>query len=425
MKKIPTIFTILLLSLMALAVQAQERMNADSLYFVARQYAIDGDYEQSVEISERILEEYPGYYDVRILLARTYAWQNKYEDAIPTVLQVLDEDQKNYDALNALTDFYFWNGDNRASLQTVNKALEYYPEDSKLLVKKAKIQLADNQTDEARETIAALEELDPENESLPLLKKGAGLAYSNMVRLEHYYDTFDKPYNRNWHMSSVAYGRKIKGGDYFARVYWGDLVGDGESLYSDDVGMQFALECYPRIDDYNSMYAAYAYSPDALFPKHRLGLEYYHVFRNRIEISGGYRYMNFSEGLAEAVNVHIATGSIAKYYRKIWVSLRPYIVFDQDETSYIFRLSGRYYLPQEESYLGLTLGTGVSPDNPYFYTGVETIPNLQSFRLEAEWRQKVARYLLFEIQGGFENAEYQNNARRNQLSIRTAIQFMF
>lgn len=425
MKNCQPIILFVVLLLTAWGGQAQESMNADSLYFVARQYAVDGEYEKSIEISEQILEVYPAYYDVRILMGRTYAWQNKYEQAIPLVLQVLNEDPKNYDALNALADFYFWNGDNRASLQTLNKAIEMNPEDASLLVKKAKVELADNQTDEARATIEALEEIDPNNESLALLKKGTGLSYTNLFRLEHYYDTFDEPYDRNWHMSSVAYGRRINGGDYFARVYWGDMVGAGESLYSDNVGMQFELECYPRIDDYNSMYAAYAYSPDELFPQHRLGLEYYHVFHSRIELSGGYRYLNFNKGLSEAIHVHIATGSIAKYYRSFWFALRPFIVFGEDDTSYIFRLSGRYYLPKEESYLGLTLGTGVSPDNPYFYTGGETIPNLQSFRVEAEWKQKLARHFLFELQGAYENAEYQKSMRRGQFSIRTAIQFQF
>ncbi|WP_163709231.1 YaiO family outer membrane beta-barrel protein [Mangrovibacterium lignilyticum] len=425
MKKLSLLFLFLLFGILPFSAFAQEKMKADSLYYVARQYSIDGKYDESIQLSEKILEQYPAYYDVRILMARTYAWQNDYESAVKNISQVIEEDPRNYDAYNALVDFYFWSGDNRASLATVDRALEYYPEDANLLTKKAKVQLADDNVSDARHTIDQLEELDPENESLSILKKGAGLLYSNIVRLEHYYDTFNKPYERNWHMSSVGYGRRTSFGDYYAKVYVGDMIQDGESLYSDGVGKQFALECYPKIDDYNSMYVNYAWSPDAIFPQHRAGLEYYHVFRNRIELSAGYRFMNYSKDLPENVNVHIITGSLAKYMGKFWLSFRPYFVFSESESSDVFLLTGRYYLPKDESYLGLMLGTGVSPDNPYFYTSGEAIPDLQSWRVEMEWKQKLSSFLLFELQGGYENAEYTVGERRNQLSLRTSISILF
>jgi len=404
---------------------SQEKMNGDSLFFVARQYSVDGKYDEAIRLSEKILEVYPEYYDVRILMARTYAWQNDYENAVKNISQVLEQDPKNYDALNALVDFYFWSGDNRASLTTVDRALVFYPEDASLLVKKAKVQLADNDVKSSRLTIDQLEEIDPENESLPVLKKGAGIRAGNAIRLEHYYDTFNKPYDRKWHMSSLGYGRRTSYGDYYAKVYVGDLIGDGEKLYSDGVGKQFSLECYPKFDDYNSMYVNYAWSPDAVFPKHRAGLEYFHVFRNHFELSGGYRYYNFSKGLSSPVNVNILTGSVGRYMGKYWLSFRPYVVFQDSETSYIFLLNGRYYLPQEESYLGLILSSGVSPDNPFFYTSGEKIPDLQSWRVEAEWKQKLNRFLLFELQAGYENAEYTVGERRTQFSLRSAISFLF
>jgi len=414
-----------LLVLVAANLSAQDDINADSLYVVAKQYSIDGKYDEAIRLSEQILETYPEYYDVRVLLARTYAWQNNFDEAVTNISQVLAQDAKNYDALNALTDFYFWGGDNRASLTTVDRALVYYPDDETLLAKKAKILLAEGNEKEARLVVRQLEEIDPANDELSVLKKSAEISHPNAIRLEHYFDTFSEPYRRNWHMSSIGYGRRTSYGDYYAKVYWGDLVGDGEKLYSQGVGKQVALEMYPKINEFNSLFVNYSWSPDNVFPQHRAGLEYYHVFQNRVEVSGGYRFLSFAEGLPKRVNVNIATGSLAKYINKFWVSFRPYIVFNETETSYIFFVTGRYYLPKEESYLGLTLGTGVSPDNPYFYTNEEKIPDLQSWRIEAEWKQKIGNAFLLELQGGYENAEYKANERRDQFTFRTSISWLF
>ena len=425
MKRYLLLVFMVMLTCSSVFAQTEEPMNADSLYFVARQYSIDGNYDESIRLSEDILEKYPAYWDVRILLARTYAWQNDFEAAVKNISQVLEQDPKHYDALDALIDFYFWSGDNQASLNTVDQALFYYPDDLNFLVKKAKIQLAYNQETEARQTISLLEELDPKNESLPLLKKGAGLHYSNMIRLEHYLDRYNQPYKRRWHMSSLAYGRRTNAGDYYAKVYVGDLIGEGEKLYSDGVGKQFSLECYPKIDRYNSMYVNYAWSPDALFPRHRIGLEYYRNFHNHVEISLGYRYMNFPVENSDDVNVHIATGSLARYLGKFRVSFRPYIVFSDSTTSYTWQINGRFYLPQEDSYLGVVLSTGVTPDDPYFYTSGQSIPDLNSWRVEMEWKQKLAAFLMLELQGGYENAEYTQGSRRDQFSLRTSVSFLF
>ncbi|WP_372776239.1 YaiO family outer membrane beta-barrel protein [Mangrovibacterium sp.] len=404
---------------------AQKSMNADSLYFVARQYAIDGQYNEAIQLSEKILAQYPSYWDVRILMARTYAWQRQFEPAVANVSEVLAKDPKNYDAYSALIDFYFWKGDNQSSIATIDQALMYFPDDALLLIKKAKVQMAISNLREARKTIDQIEEIDHRNESLPLLKKGAGHSHSNILRMEHYYDTFSNPYDRKWHMSSVGYGRRTSVGDYYAKVYLGDLIGDGESLYSGGVGKQFAIECYPKIDENNSMFVNYSWSPDAVFPNHRVGLEYYHVFQSKIELSGGYRYLNFSEGLTEPMNVQIATGSIGWYFSKYWLSFRPYFVFRDLGNSSVYMLTGRYYLPREESYLGLNLGAGISPDSPYFYTEGESIPDLKSWRVELEWKQKISNWLLFELQGGYENGEFSQGVTQDKYSARTSISILF
>lgn len=405
--------------------QEEIRFNADSLFLVARQKSMDGNYQEAIELTQKILEAYPGYTDARILMARSYAWQKDYPAARETVQPVLGSDPKNYEANSALVDFYLWDDNLKSALNQVNEALSFFPDDVPLLTKKARIQTADSDFKAARQTLGTLEALDPELEDLEQLKKAAGADYQHIIRLEHYFDTFDDPYKRRWHMSSLGYGRRTTFGDFYAKVYWGDMVESGESLFSDQVSTQYALEFYPKIDERNYMFLNYAWSGDDYFPQNRFGIEYWHVFKYEIEASLGYRFMNFPQLGADDLNIHIYTGSLAKYLGKFWFSFRPYFIYDGTDTSSRYMLSARNYLKKDESYLELVLGTGISPDNPYFYTSGQAIPDLSSWRVELEWKQKISNFLLFEIEGGYENAEYQHNQRRDQFSIRTALSFLF
>lgn len=403
--------------------QDEKPFNADSLFVVARQQAMDGQYAGAIEKSQQILSVYPDYVEVRLLLARIYAWQKEFEPARENIQLILDKEPVHYEANSTLVDFYFWEDNREAALKQVEQALVYYPEDLPLLTQKARILLSDKDYRKAQQVINTLEKLDAEPETLDQLKKAAGLDYSHIVRLEHYFDGFDDPYKRRWHMSSLGYGYHSVWGDFYGKVYVGDMVGSGESLFSDGVSAQYALELYPKIDEKNYMFLNYSWSDGDNFPQNRAGIEFYHVFKYDIEASLGYRYLNFPD--AEDQHIHIYTGSLGKYLRRYWISFRPFIIYDGTDISSRYMLSVRNYLNKEDSYVELVLGTGISPDNPYFYTSGETIPNLSSWRMELEWKQKISDFLIFELEGGYENAEYQNNKRRNQFSVRTAFSFLF
>ncbi|WP_423128972.1 YaiO family outer membrane beta-barrel protein [Gaoshiqia sp. Z1-71] len=405
--------------------QLEKPFNADSVFMVARQLSIDGKYSEAINLAEQLLAAHPEYTDARILVARTYAWQKKYEPAGENISKVLNESPAYYDAHDARIDILYWSGRYEAGLDAIDEALKIYPDDVNFLIKKAKIQIAGEDYTEARTTIQTIKKLAPEEEALGALTKAVRFNYSNIIRLEHYFDMFDSPYRRRWHMSSLGYGGRTAYGDFYLKVYTADMVMPGEKLFSNAVAYQYALEAYPKFDENNYMFVNYAYSENAFFPRRRLGVEYFYTFGSRFEISAGYRFMDFTIPEPDDLHVNIFTGSIAKYLGSYYASFRPYISYDGENTTYNYLLSGRRYLNKEESYLELVLGTGVSPDNPYFYTSGEEIPQLDSWRVELEWKQKISHFLLFEIEGGYENAEYRKGSRRDQFIFRTALSFLF
>ena len=406
--------------------QGEESYNADSLLLVARELAFDGQYVESIDISEKIIADYPDYTDVRMLLARTYAWSGNYNEAQKHVSIVLEKNPYDYDANNAALDFYLWDEDYDSATSVANRLLNYYPNDADILTKKIRVYIAENNNNDALATLKVLEEADPNSESLEELKNAIpGVEKKNIIRLEHYHDRFNEPFSRRWHMSSVGYGRRTSHGVFYGKVYWGDMIGTGESLFSNSVSTQYSLELYPEINEFNYFFLNYSFSNDNFFPRTRLGFEYYHGFKNKFEISLGYRYLDFLLTGGNHLNINIYTGSLSKYLGKYWISARPYIVDNGTDLSYKYMLSIRRSLKKEESYLEMVLGTGVSPDNPLFYTSGQNIPQLGSWRVELEWKQKVVNSFIFEIEGAYENAEYSKDVRRDQYSIRTSLSFLF
>lgn len=109
------------------------------------------------------------------------------------------------------------------------------------------------------------------------------------------------------------------------------------------------------------MYVNYGFSQSYLFPKNRLGLEWYQNFPHAFEGSLGLRLLFFNSS-----PVDIYTATFGKYLGNYWMSLRAFVTPDSDGTSVSGLLLVRRYFSDPEDYLGLRLGYGVSPDDNFY-----------------------------------------------------------
>ncbi|MFV0554362.1 MAG: YaiO family outer membrane beta-barrel protein [Mangrovibacterium sp.] len=405
-------------------------INSDSLFIVARTKAANSDFMGARQLANEVLETFPNYTDAQILIARTYAWEEKYDLAHKELDKVLVAESKNYDAIALKTDLYFWEGQYHNCLDAINKALDTYAKDIPLLTKKFKVQVAMKDSRAADETLKLLETLDPENKSIKDEKKKISLSkpYHNIIRVEYDYETFSTPWKRMWTMTGLSYGRHTdKYGDYYANLFMGDLILPGEA-FGEDLGYQLELECYPKIDDQNSLFLAYAYSPSTVFSTHRLGAEYYRSFPDILEASIGYRFMNFSNTEENPVDVNIFTASVAKYLGNYWLSFRPYGIWvsNEEQLKATYQLIGRRYLERPESFIGLTLGYGISsPDDNFFQNNAGAVPLYQTFNAQAQCKYKISQTLLVDSYLGYENAEYEAGLHRGQITFRIAVSCLF
>ncbi len=393
-------------------------INVDSIFIQANKLAQKKDYVVARKKAEHILKLVPSYTDANILIARTYAWSGDYD----TALKELSNISETYEAISLKAEIYFWNKQYTSCLETLNNALLSYPKDIPLLTQKFKVQSALKDNASAKETLLQIETLSPNNEMVATEKKKIALnsPYQQIIKVRYDYETFTEPWKRMWTLTGFSYGRRTeKHGDYYANIFMGDLILPGES-YGKDLGLQFELECYPKIDELNSLFLAYAYSPSSIFSTHRIGAEYYRSFPDIIDVSLGYRYMNFSNDVETPVNVNVFTASVNKYLGDYWLSFRPYavLVSNVDKINSSYQLIGRKYLERPESFIGLTLGYGVSsPDDSFFQNNAGRIPLFKTYTAQTQFKYRLTPHIILDSLLGYENAAYEEGKNRGQLNF--------
>lgn len=283
----------------------------------ARHLAFSGQHDKARQVCKALLsKEYNT--DVAILLARAYAWDAMTDSTRIILNEVLVHSPENSDALDAYADAEYW-------AKNYEKAIEY---------------------------IERLIRLNPANaEALNKLQKFRLDVLKNTFRLTYTIDLFDKAFSRDpWQIAALSYGRKTKLGSVIARVNLADRYGSR--------GFQGEIDAYPKISENNYGYLNYGFSNGQVFPKNRMGAEWYHNFPKSFEGSLGMRILQF-----ETSHVNIYTATLGKYVGNYWISLRSFVTPGTDGTSVSGFLMARRYFSDPENYLGLRLGYGVSPDD--------------------------------------------------------------
>lgn len=317
----------------------------------ARKYAFSGEREKARNICRIILSE--GFNsDVALLMGRTYAWDGKYDSARVVLKNVLVEKPGNLEAYDALSDVEFWSDNDEKAIEYCDEAVLIDASAYSFVLKKAKILHSGEKYNEAVEVLENYLKTSPrESDFLIRLKEYRLDLLKNYIKVAYTLDVFNPDFNRDpWHLFAFSYGRKTKLGTVIARANYARRFGEQ--------GFQYEMDAYPKISENNYGYLNYGYSQNVLFPKNRLGAEWYHNFPNAFEGSLGVRFLDFSSS-----GVDIYTATFGKYIGNYWISFRTYVTPDTDGTSVSGFLSARRYFADSENYVGLRAGYGVSPDD--------------------------------------------------------------
>ncbi len=317
----------------------------------ARHYAFNGERAKARQICMVILSK--GFdSDVALLLARTYAWDGNNDSTRIILNEVLTRNPDNMEALDAFADVEYWSENYAKAIDYCDLALKKDSTAEAFQFKKARILHSSEKFEEA---VATLEKLIRKNpayaEALKKLQEYRLDVLKNTVRLTYTLDFFDKVFNRDpWQIAALSYGRKTKLGSIIARFNLANRFGNS--------GFQGEIDAYPKISESNYGYLNYGFSQSSVFPKNRLGLEWYHNFPKSFEGSIGMRLLYFNRS-----PVDIYTATLGKYTGNYWISIRSFVTPGTDGTSVSGLMQMRRYYSDPENYIGLRLGYGVSPDD--------------------------------------------------------------
>jgi len=322
---------------------------------------------EAVLVCQSILEDKPNYYDVRVYLGRIYSWEKNYEAARTELQKVLLKKPKHKEALEAIINVEVWSDKNIEALEYLNTALNSYPVNEKYLFQKVKVLHKLDRTAMASQTLLELLELNPSHKGANELNKKLKIAQKiNVASVTYELNVFNKIFSER-HLLNVTLSKKTKYGMIIGRA---SLANRFEKK-----GMQYEIDAYPRIRSGTYAYLNFVISYSSLFPSRRYGVELHQKLPKSFEFSVGLRYLEFS-----ASNPKIITGSIGKYYKNYWFSLRPYITPKSYGTSTSINFIVRNYLKNANNFIALTVGMGVSPDERGRLVNDESLYKLKSYK---------------------------------------------
>jgi YaiO family outer membrane protein len=358
-----------------------DKLTADQIFSKARTEAFAGNREEARRLCRVVIARNPSYYDVQVFLARTYAWDEQYVEARSLLSSVLRESPSNKEAIEALTDVELWDKNFQSALEVANRGLSSYPRDEELLLKKARALARLGKDEEALTVLLTLEEINPtRTEVVSLMESVKARSVLNGIGVNYAFDRFSDVYDA---MNYVSFqlSRKTSYGSAFARLNYTDRF--------QAHGIQVEADLYPRLGDGVYAYLNYGFSQSTLFPKHRLGAEFYTKLPSSFEGSIGLRYLSFDA----SSTVTMYTGTIGYYFGNYWLSFRPYFIPNHSGISNSASVTMRRYIGDADTFVSLHAGAGFSADERSIqssagFTGQEVF-YLKSQTIGLGWQQNI------------------------------------
>ncbi|SDD96454.1 YaiO family outer membrane beta-barrel protein [Niabella drilacis] len=377
---------------------------SDGLFQAARHAAFEKkDYVLAEHYAVKALGLSPKYADVRVFLGRLYTWQKRPDSARACFNYILNDEPDYEDAAVAYTDLEYWNDNNAAALERANAGLQYHPASAALLLRKAKVLAAMRHYGEAGNIVDTLLKKNSKNaEALALGNSIRDERSLNRVGISYDYVYFDKQFDDPWHLVSLDYGRRTGIGTVIGRVNYANRFRDN--------GVQLEVDAYPRISRTFYLYVNGGYSNNVgVFPRWRAGLSVYANLPRSFEAELGIRHLYFTS----ATNIY--TAYIGKYYSSFLFGARAYFVPSKtSRNSVSYNLLGRYYFGGADDFIGLNLGTGVSPDERYLSPQLNAAYPLKTYKASLDFRHAF-KLNIVTLGASLINQEYMPDTKGNQI----------
>jgi YaiO family outer membrane protein len=310
-KRIPLIAAALLL--VAVSASAQ-----DTVIARARAANSAGQRPQALAMLETHLSSAPRDVDARLVYGLMLSWDGRYDEARTEFQRVLTQTPDYTDAKIGLMNVEWWSGRTPQASDLANQLL-------------------------ARE---------PGNEQARLMRQRLD-ARTRPWNVSTWYshDSFNDGADP-WHEFEVSIGRQMPRGSVIFRGTNAERFGYRDQLIE--------VEAYPRLRAGTYAFVSVgAATQGDLFPEYRAAFDLYQNVGHGLEVSGGYRRLQFSEP------VSIYVGSATKYIRQWALMERVYFVPGDESNSWSFHTeSRRYFGGAGTSYISGTYSHGFNREEP-------------------------------------------------------------
>lgn len=297
----------------------------DAAFKQARAKAESKNYNDALKILNTLEQKYPGNEDILVYQGRVYSWKSDFTKAKKILLPLADREQPNMEALETIINTYLWSYDFEACITYCDKYLQMQPDHADILTIKATCLEKSGRDAEALATLDKLpapyntgEKANGLRNIILRKKKNAiAVSYLNIST----YDPGESP----THYGYVEYMRKFTKSSLIGRANIGYRYGEAEAQ----------LEA----DYYHTFNKGYLYTNggisqgEVIFPKIRLGAEYYFAPQAQFDFSIGGRYMHFTDD-----DVELATGQIGYRFSNYTLAYRPYYDLENNLWSHVLSL---------------------------------------------------------------------------------------
>lgn len=343
--------------------------NPDTSFETARKLAFNQQRKQAQDTLLNILTKYPDYHDIRSFLASTYAWDGDYKKARKEFAYVIEKAPENKENWIAAIKNESWSDAPYEALAMSKTALKVFPNDPEITLLKASALKNTDKPLEAQSTAKEILIKNPENqEAKEFLETLNSTMRTNTIGVRASVDLYSKVFDPMQYYT-LSYGKQTKYGSIIGKVNFNRRFNEN--------GAQVEVDMYPKITKGLYAYLNLGYANTFLFPDLRYGAELYKSLPHSLEISAGFRTLQYS------TTTNIYTGSIGWYTGNSYWSLRPYFTPGDGGTSTSAAINYRKYRSNANNYMSFTYSMGVSPEvNQFIFDNNKvSIVNLKTQRL--------------------------------------------
>lgn len=399
---------------------ADAQTNVDSLLNTAILKARHGKYDEALREANRALKADSTRADIYVFVANVYSWSHKNDSALIFIEKAKEMNYLNDDFYSSYLNILLRSNNYQALAKAAEEAEKNGYSDTKDLLTKRLIAYAETGAYEKGIQLAEQEKYKPylANDTIDQLYTSLLLnKRTNMVALSYSLDMFDN--TDPHHLVSIGYSKKIATGNTLAAdIYYANRFSKNDFMIE--------LNDYWTIYNKNYLQIGFGYAWDAtLFPRYRMGAEYFFIPADKWETSLGVRYMNYPNAANQ--DVFIFTGNIGNYFGNNWISIRPFYVLQNDLQSLSVVVNYRLYGKNPRNFWGIEAGIGNSPDD-ILTTSQSSFNELMSYHIKVEKNFKLNRISDFNIRMGYMYEQINQNSikqYRNRYIVEAGYKYRF